>query len=90
MIRRSHARRGEYDGVDRHHNHSPRHSVRKAHKIPSLYLLRRHKMRLGVDELQGEMNNINPLTFDCEHKKNEDEETWLLGMRKKFQLHNYS
>jgi hypothetical protein len=43
-----------------------------------------------VDDLQGEMNKIKPPTFDGEHKKDEDAETWLLGMRKYFQLHNYS
>jgi hypothetical protein len=43
-----------------------------------------------VDELQGEMNKIKPLSFDGEHKKDEDVETWLLGMRKYFQMHNYS
>ena len=42
-----------------------------------------------MDELKGEMNNIKPPTFDGEHKKYEDVETWLLGMRKYFQLHNY-
>jgi hypothetical protein len=36
------------------------------------------------------MNKIKPPTFDGEHKKDENEETWLLGMRKYFQLHNYS
>ena len=35
------------------------------------------------------MNKIKPPTFDGEHKKNEDVETWLLGMRKYFQMHNY-
>jgi hypothetical protein len=43
-----------------------------------------------VDELRGEMNKIKPPTVDGEHKKDEDVETWLLGMRKYFQLHNYS
>ena len=36
------------------------------------------------------MNKIKPPTFDGEHKKDEDVVTWLLGMRKYFQLHNYS
>jgi hypothetical protein len=36
------------------------------------------------------MNKIKPPTFDGEHKKDEDAETWMLGMRKYFQLHNYS
>jgi hypothetical protein len=43
-----------------------------------------------VDELQGEMNKIKNPTFYCEHKKDEDVETWMLGMRNYFQLHNYS
>jgi hypothetical protein len=36
------------------------------------------------------MNKIKPPTFDGEHKKEEDAETWLLGMKKYFQLQNYS
>ena len=43
-----------------------------------------------MEELKGEMNNIKPPTFDGEHNKDEDVETWLLGMRKYFQLHKYS
>jgi hypothetical protein len=35
------------------------------------------------------MNKIKPPTFDGEHKKDEETNTWLLGMRKYFQLHNY-
>jgi hypothetical protein len=37
-----------------------------------------------MDELQGEMNNIKPPTFDGENKKDKDAETWLLGMKKYF------
>jgi hypothetical protein len=43
-----------------------------------------------VDKLQGEMNKIKPPTFDGEHKKDEYVETWLLGMRMYFELHNSS
>jgi hypothetical protein len=43
-----------------------------------------------VNELQGEMNKIKLPTFDGEHKKDEDGDTWLLSMIKYFQLHNYS
>jgi hypothetical protein len=43
-----------------------------------------------VDELKGEMNNIKPPTFDGDHQKDEEAKTWLIGMRKYFQLHNYS
>jgi hypothetical protein len=67
-----------------------KHSFRKVHSISSPYPIRKHKRRSRVDELQGEMNKIKPPTFDGEKKKDEEEETWLLGMRKYFQLHNYS
>jgi hypothetical protein len=40
--------------------------------------------------MRGEMNKIKPPTFEGEHKKDEDVETWLLGMKKYFQLPNYS
>jgi hypothetical protein len=43
-----------------------------------------------VDELKGEMNKIKPPTFYGEHKKDEYVEKLMLGMRKYFQLHNYS
>jgi hypothetical protein len=46
--------------------------------------------RYEVDEMKGEMNKIKPPTFDREKKKDEDVEAWLLGMRKYFQLRNYS
>jgi len=36
------------------------------------------------------MNEIKHPTFDGDHRKDEDMETWLLSMRKYFQLHNYS
>jgi hypothetical protein len=75
--------------VSRHHHHSPSHSNKRAHNnsIPSP--VRKHK-RSRVDDLRGEMNKIKPPIFDGDHKKDEDAETWLLGMRKYFQLHNYS
>jgi len=86
----SHAKRGEYVINGRHHHHSPRNLVRREHSSPSLSPIIKHKRRYGVNELQGEMNKIKPPTFDGEKNKDEDVETWLLGMRKYFQLHNYS
>jgi hypothetical protein len=69
---------------------TPRSSpIRRAHSSSSPSPTRKHR-RSGVDELKGEMNKIKPPTFDGEHKKEEDVETWLLGMRKYFQLQNYS
>jgi hypothetical protein len=72
-----------------HHHHCSRHSNKRSHSNSSPYPVRKHKSS-GVDELWGEMNKIKPPTFDSENKKDEYAETWLLGMRKYFQLHNYS
>jgi hypothetical protein len=74
--------------VRRHCHHSLRHSNKREHNISSPSSIRKHKSS-GIDELRGEMNKIKPPIFDGEHKKDEDAETWLLGMRKYFQLHNY-
>jgi hypothetical protein len=73
----------------RHHQHSQRHSKRRPHNSSSPSPTRNHR-RYEVDEMKGEMNKIKPPTFDGDHKKDEDAEAWLLGMRKYFQLHNYS
>jgi hypothetical protein len=67
--------------VGRHGHHSQGHSKRRAHSSSSPSPTRK-RGRFGVDELKGEMNNIKPPMFDGEHKKEEDDETWLLGMRK--------
>jgi hypothetical protein len=59
----------EARNVDRHYHHSPNYSFRKVRRSLSPSLVRKHKRRIGVDELQGEMNKIKPPTFDGEHKK---------------------
>jgi hypothetical protein len=87
---KSHDKRRESRSVYRHHHHSPMNSSRRAHSSSSPSLIKKHKRRSRVDELQGEKNKIKPPTFDGEHKKYEDAKTWLLFMRKYFQLHNYS
>jgi hypothetical protein len=68
-------KRREARSVDRHYHHLPKYSFRKAHSSSSPSPVKKHKRRIGVDELQGEMNKIKPPTFDGEHKKNEDAET---------------
>jgi hypothetical protein len=72
----------------KHHHQSQIRSKRRSYSNSIPFLFRNHK-RFGVDELTKEMNKIKPPTFDGEHKKDEDVETWLLDMRKYFQLHNY-
>jgi hypothetical protein len=81
--------KGEVKSDSRHHHHPHRNSHKRVGNSSILSPVKRYK-RSGVDELQGEMNKIKPHIFDGEHKKDEDAETWLLGMRKYFQLHNYS
>jgi hypothetical protein len=75
--------------VGKHHHHSQGCSKRMAYISSSPYPTRKNK-RSGVDELKGQMNKIKSQTFDGEQKKEEVVGTWLLGMRKYFQLHNYS
>ena len=79
----------EVKSASKHHHHSHRHSHKRVGNNSILSPVRRYN-RSRVDELRGEMNKIKPPTFYGEHKKDEDAKTWLLGMRKYFQLHNYS
>jgi hypothetical protein len=87
--RRTPKRKRRSRSVNRHRRRSPKHSGKEAHSSSSPSPTRKHR-RSGVDELKGEMNKIKPPTFDGEHQKEEYVETWLLGMRKYFQLQNYS
>jgi hypothetical protein len=69
---------------------TPGHSVRRVESIPILSPIKNHRRSSRVDELQREFKMIKPLALVGEHQKDEDAEAWLLGMRKYFQLHNYS
>jgi hypothetical protein len=40
--------------------------------------------------LQGELRNLKPPSFEGEREREDDVEAWLLGLRRYFQLHNYS
>jgi hypothetical protein len=71
----SHDERRIIRSVGRHRHHSPRNSTRREHNSSIPSLVRKHKRRSRVDELQEEMNKIKPPTFDGEHKKDEDAET---------------
>jgi hypothetical protein len=56
----------------------------KSPEMPKMKVSKTRKS--GRDELKGEINKIKPPTFDGEHKKEEDVEIWLLGIKKYFQL----
>jgi hypothetical protein len=83
--RRTHGERSRSRSDSRHHSRSQRRSGSKTHSSSSPSPTRKHH-KSGREELKGEMNKIKPPTFDGEHKKEEDAETWLLGMKKYFQL----
>jgi hypothetical protein len=83
--RRTLERKTRSRSVNRDRHHSPKHSSREVHSSSSPSPTKNHR-RSGMDELKGEMNNIKPPMFDGEHKKEEDAQTWFLGMRKYFQL----
>jgi hypothetical protein len=85
---RTHGRRSRSSSGSRHLSHSQRHSDRKTHSSSSPSPTRKHR-KSGREELKGEMNKIKPPTFNREHKKEEYVETWLLGMKKYFQLQDY-
>jgi hypothetical protein len=87
--RRTHGERSRSRSGSQHHSRSQRRSSSKTHSSSSPSPTRKHQ-KSGREELKGEMNKIKPPTFDGEHKKEEDAETWLLGMKKYFQQQNYS
>jgi hypothetical protein len=43
-----------------------------------------------LDSFQGELRKLKPPLFDGERERKDDVEAWLLGLRRYFQLHNYS
>jgi hypothetical protein len=81
--RRDHGRRSISRSGSRRHSRSQKHSDRETHSSSSPSPTRKHR-KSGREELKGEMNKIKPPTFDGENKKEEDAETWLLGIKKYF------
>jgi hypothetical protein len=43
-----------------------------------------------LDSLQGESRKIKPPSFDGERERDDDDESWFLGLTRYFELHNYS
>jgi hypothetical protein len=48
--------------------------------------IRRHEL----DNLQGELRKLKPPFFGGGREREDDVEAWLLGLKRYFQLHNYS
>ena len=75
----------------------PYHSERKKEYVlsstessPERSPVRYKKRRFTQDELVGELRRIKPPTFDGELNQGEYDKAWLIGLRKFFQLHQYT
>ena len=53
------------------------------------YRSRKRKFK-PYEEISGEFKKIKPPTFNGETEKGEEAESWLSGMKKYFQIYNYS
>jgi hypothetical protein len=62
----------------------------KNHKGSHVSPIKHQRRRYEQDSLQGALRNIKPPIFDGENKMGENAKAWFLGIRKYFQLHNYS
>ena len=50
----------------------------------------RKKKYNPYEEISGEFKKIKPPTFNGKTKKGEEAEAWMSGMKKYFQIYNYS
>jgi hypothetical protein len=48
------------------------------------------KKHKSYDEITGEFKNIKPPVFNGEIETGEEAEAWISGMKKYFQIYNYS
>jgi hypothetical protein len=79
-----------------HRHHSPPYSTRIFYasknfvSISEVSFVRQQRRRQEVDRLQGELRKLKLPYFDGERESEDDVEALLLGLRRYFQLHNYS
>jgi hypothetical protein len=52
--------------------------------------VRHQRRKQEVDNLQGESSKIKPHFFEGEREREDNVEAWFLGIRRYFQLNNYS
>jgi hypothetical protein len=95
--RDDHRRTGYSRSASRtHRHHSPPYSTRKFYasedsiSSPEVSPVRHQRRRHELDSLQGELRKLKPPSFDGEREREDDVEAWFLGLRRYFQLHNYS
>jgi hypothetical protein len=79
-----------------HGHHSPPYSERNFYSSEDhvssqeVSPIRHQRRKQEVDSFQGELRKIKPPSFGGERERGDDVEAWLLGLRRYFQLHNYS
>jgi hypothetical protein len=57
---------------------------------PEVSLVKHQIRKQEVDSFQGEPRKLKPLSFKGEREREDDAEAWFLGLKRYFQLHNYS
>ena len=95
--RRDNYRRASYSRSDnRTHRHCSPHSTSKFYasedsiSSPKVSLVRNQRRRHEFDSFQRKLRKLKPPSFDGEREREYDVEAWFLGLRRYFQLHNYS
>jgi hypothetical protein len=90
-------RDGYSRSASRSHRHqSPPFSTRKFYaseyslRSPEVSPVRNQIKIYEVDIFQGDFRKIRPPSFDGEREREYDVEAWLLGLKRYFQLHDYS
>jgi hypothetical protein len=53
-------------------------------------LVRHQRRKQEVDCFPRELRKLKPPSFEGEREREDDVEVWFLGLRRYFQLHNYS
>jgi hypothetical protein len=95
--RNDHGRVGYYRIVSRAHgHHSPPYSERNFYtskdlvSSPEVSPIRHQRRKQEIDSLQGELRKLKPPSFGDEREREYDAKACFLGLRRYFQLHNYS
>jgi hypothetical protein len=79
-----------------HGHHSPPYLARKFYASkypisnPEVSPIRHQRRKQEVDSLQGELRKLKPPSFEGEREREDDVKAWFLGLKRYFQLHNYS
>jgi hypothetical protein len=95
--RDGHRRVGYSRSASRAHGHySPPYSERNFYALddpvrsPKVSPIKHQRRKQEVDSLQVDLRKLKPPSFEGEREMEDDAKAWFLGLRRYFQLHNYS